>query len=75
MKFKPTLDIWNLSDDQLKSLPAGQWVSAGSGGPKGFYCGVRESGSVVVGWQGNARGSGDYRSYRRSLMSYGRPTQ
>ena len=68
-RFQRTIDIWSLEPEQIARLQPGQWVTAG--GSLGVFCGVRESGSVVVMWQGNAQGR-DYRSYRKTLMDYGR---
>lgn len=74
--FAKTVDIWALTDNQIKQLQPGQWVSAGpltSGGRnKGRFCGVKPSGTVVVAWYHNAKNSGNYNSYNNSLMQYAR---
>lgn len=74
-KFQPIVDIWALDDDARSKLQRGQWVTAGTCGDpnaRGVFCGVRESGAVVVMWQGNAKGRKSYTDYRKSLMDYGR---
>lgn len=68
-RYQRTLDIWSLDAEQVARLQPGQWVTAG--GARGVFCGVRESGTVVVMWQENAR-SHNYRIYRKTLMDYGR---
>lgn len=77
MKFKPTIDIWSIPEESLKTLQRGQWVSAGpvpQGDRRacGVFCGVRPSGTVVVAWNGNARASKSPKAYRKALMDYGR---
>jgi hypothetical protein len=74
--FRPTLDVWTLSPDQIAALRPGQWVSAGPPSADRSNCGrfhgVRPSGSVVVAWNGNARRSGDWRAYQRTLHDFAR---
>lgn len=71
MKFIPTVDIWDIDRDNLNStLQRGQWVRAGEGGPIGRFYGVKRSGIVVVAWNDNARGSGDYHEYQRLHLNY-----
>lgn len=69
-RFLPTLDIWQLTDEQRAALPIGQWVRAGDGGPVGRFFG--QGATTVVAWVGNARASRDYRGYMRALRDYGR---
>lgn len=66
--FRPTVDIWALSDQERSELPIGQWVTAGPDGPKGRFYG--QGNSTVVAWVGNARGR--YRSYMAAVRDYGR---
>ncbi|GGX91285.1 hypothetical protein GCM10007160_18480 [Litchfieldella qijiaojingensis] len=71
MKFQKTLDIWAIDREEIaKKLQPGQWVTAG--GARGVYCGVKPGGTVVVMWEGNAKGRGPrgYSWYRRMLMAY-----
>lgn len=73
-KFTKTIDLHQLDHEQIAKLPRGQWVSAGpvtEPAHRGIFCGVRDSGSVVVLWMGNAQGR-DFRSYRMALMQYGK---
>lgn len=70
-KFSRTVDVWAVSHEAIAKLQRGQWVSAGpvmaDRSNCGVFCGVKPSGSIVVAWNGNARGRG-YASYRRALM-------
>lgn len=73
MKFQKTIDIWDMhanNPEQIKTLQPGQWVEAG--GAKGRLCGVKESGTIVVAWQGNAKNHGKlgYHEYMRCLMNH-----
>jgi hypothetical protein len=68
MKFTKTVNIWNLTDAQVKALKPGQWVDGG--GNKGRFWGVKPSGTVVVAWYHNAKNSGNYNSYNKSLLNY-----
>lgn len=72
--YRPTLNIWTLSDTEIAALPVGQWVSAGTPDATrsncGQYCGVKRSGTVVVAWNGNARSSGNASEYRRVHRLY-----
>lgn len=45
-RFQRTVDIWSLEPEQIARLQPGQWVTAG--GARGVFCGVRDSGTVVV---------------------------
>jgi hypothetical protein len=75
-RFLPTVDIWTLSPEQRAALIPGQWVSAGAPDADrnncGRFYGVKQSGSVVVAWNGNARTerSGDWPGYQRALYNY-----
>jgi hypothetical protein len=70
MRFRPMLNIWNLTTEERAALQPGQWVTAGDGpdAPKGRFYG--EGRSTVVGWLGNSRGR--YRSYMSAIRDYGR---
>ena len=74
MKFKPTIDIWGLPSDALKTLQPGQWVSAGAPDENrtncGRFYGVKPSGSVVVAWNGNARNRPSIKAYHKALHTY-----
>jgi len=70
MKFAKTVNIWNLTDAQVRALKPGQWVEGG--GNKGRFWGVKPSGTVVVAWYHNAKNSGNYTSYNKSLLNYAR---
>jgi len=69
-RFRPTLDIWPLTDEERRALPIGQWVTAGPDGPRGRFYG--EGRSTVVAWLGNAKASRDYAGYMRAIRDYGR---
>lgn len=69
-RFQPTIDIWQLSHEQRRALPIGQWVRAGVDGPLGRFFG--EGAITVVAWVGNARASRNYREYMRTVRDYGR---
>lgn len=66
--YKKTIDIWALTEKQIARLIPGQWVSGG--GNKGRFWGVKPSGTVVVAWYHNAKNSGKYNDYNRSLYNY-----
>jgi hypothetical protein len=70
MAFTKAIDIWALNDDQVKALPPGQWVTAG--GNLGRFYGMKKSGSIVVAWANNARNSGNYFEYCKTLYEYAR---
>jgi hypothetical protein len=69
-RFTKTVNIWNLDSEQRAALQIGQWVSAGEDGPRGRFYG--EGSSTVAAWVGNARRSGDYRSYMSTIHNYGK---
>lgn len=72
MQYTETVNIWALSEAQVKKLQPGQWVSAGAktNDNKGIFCGVKKSGTVVVAWEHNARNSGDFQDYVQTLMNF-----
>jgi len=70
MTFKKAIDIWALNDDQVRALCPGQWVTAG--GNLGRFYGVKKSGSIVVAWSNNAKNSGNYFNYCKTLYQYAR---
>lgn len=72
--YKKTIDIWALSTSQIAALTPGQWVKAGQYGDKGRFHGVKKSGSVVVAWYHNAKNSGDYNKYNKTLYTYAQVT-
>jgi hypothetical protein len=67
-KYLKTVDIWTLTEDQIKTLQPGQWVTAG--GSRGVFCGVKPSGSVVVAWKSNMDSHRDPGAYLRALLDY-----
>lgn len=75
MRYQKTVDIW-ANRDSVASLQRGQWVSAGPALDDrtnvGQYFGVTKSGSIVVGWLGNARkgGKGYYREYMQANLNF-----
>jgi hypothetical protein len=70
MKYTKALDIWRLKPQEIERLQPGQWVYAGERNSMGRYLGVRRSGSLVVGWLGNARNHSPRKSYYRALRNY-----
>lgn len=74
IRFEKTLDIWSLTEEQVKALKPGQWVATGKADEDrsncGVFCGVKKFGTVVVAWNGNARNSGSAKTYRKTLMAY-----
>lgn len=70
MAFKKAINIHTLSDEQIKTLKPGQWVYASDKEDKGVFCGVRESGTVVVAWYKNAKGYPSYNEYLQVMMGY-----
>jgi len=71
-KYQKTVNVWNISHSELGSLQVGQWVSAGlpdsARSNCGRFYGVRPSGSVVVAWNGNARGH--WAAYQRAVYNF-----
>ena len=75
MKYQRTINLFTMTEDQIKRIQRGQWVSAGEvtcGKDRGVFCGVKQSGSIVVAWQGNAQSHKDRKGYRKALMNYGK---
>lgn len=74
MKYQRAIDVTNLPTECIAVLQPGQWVYTGSHrdpNTRGRFLGVKRSGTVVVAWQGNARGRSEgYRSYIRALRDY-----
>ena len=75
MKYQKTLNIWNLSQEERRALPAGQWIRAGESldpHHRGIWCGVSPSGSDVAVWMGNIKGlKGEARAaHIQRLMDY-----
>lgn len=68
-KFKPMLDIWELSDEKRAALQPGQWVYAGERDNFGRFYGQGERSSVtVVAWRGNYQGR--FRTYTKAIRDY-----
>lgn len=71
MRYTKTVDISRLTETQLRALHIGQWVYTDSV-TRGRFWGVKPSGTVVVAWQGNAKGHTNYWQYQRALLNYAR---
>ena len=73
-RFRPTVNLWTMTDDELADLLPGQWVSAGEPDAQrnncGRWYGITSAGSKVVAWNGNARRSGDWKAYQRTVLVY-----
>jgi len=69
MKFKPTFDVWPLSQAERAAIQPGQWVTAGprADAPRGQYLGQKKSGVDVVAWH---RSRSQYFSKRQALRAY-----
>jgi hypothetical protein len=67
MRYTTTVDIWSLSQTQIRKLQPGQWVEGG--GELGRYWGTKPSGTVVVAWYQNARRAG-YKKYNQTLRDF-----
>lgn len=72
MQYSKPVDIWQLSDKQIKQLQVGQWVFAGESKNIGRFLGVKKSNTVVVAWQGNASFQESYKGYIQTLLNYAR---
>jgi hypothetical protein len=68
MRYRHAINIWNWSDEQLRTLPIGQWVYAGHRSVMGRFYGQGKT--TVVAWVGN--GKGRWRSYCEAIRDYGR---
>lgn len=73
MTYRPTLDVWTLTESERAALSPGQWVTAGPNGPKGRYMGQTATGSDVVAWADNARGQKGYGATLRAYALSSRP--
>ena len=72
MKYRRAFNIWDVSAQMIPNIQPGQWVFAGSRDSMGRFLGVKPSGSVVVGWKGNAAAHKSPRAYNRALRDYAR---
>lgn len=70
MRYQKAINIWNISDSEIKKLQGGQWVYGGDLNNKGVFLGVKRSGTVVVAWLGNARFQDSYKGYIKALSNY-----
>lgn len=72
MRYQKAINIWKMSDSEIKKLQAGQWVYGDDIKNKGMYLGVKKSGTVVVAWLGNASKQNNYQGYIKALSQYAR---
>ncbi len=72
MQYQKSVDIWQLSDKQIKQLQVGQWIFAGDTKNIGRFLGVKKSNTVVVAWHGNASFQESYSGYIQTLLNYAR---
>lgn len=70
MKYQKAIDIWQLTNLQIRKLQVGQWVFASDAKNIGRFLGVKKSDIVVVAWHGNARFQESYNGYIRQLLNY-----
>lgn len=70
MQFHKTINLYAFPRELVKHLQPGQWVAAGDNGPLGRFYGVKRSGVVVVAWKDNAKRSGDYFDYCKTLHAF-----
>jgi len=70
MKYCRAFNIWEIPAQMIPKIQPGQWVYAGKRDTMGRFLGVKPSGSVVVGWKGNAAGHKSRRAYYRALRDY-----
>ena len=70
MQYSKAIDIWQLTDKQIKHLQIGQWIYGGESKNLGRFLGVKKSGTIVVAWQGNASFQKSYNDYIQSLLNY-----
>jgi hypothetical protein len=70
MKYQKSIDIWKISDDEIKKLQRGQWIHGGKYDNKGIFLGVKPSGTIVVAWLGNMHWQKSYRGYIQALLNY-----
>ncbi len=73
-RYRSTVNVWTATDAELATLLPGQWVSAGEPDATRSNCGrwygITSGGSKVVAWNGNARRSGDWNGYQRTVLTY-----
>jgi len=75
MKYVETVNIWNASDEEIAALQPGQWVRAGTNGPRGQWCGLKKiSGVKVVAWFCNRKTKRGYYEYFNALRNYAKRT-
>lgn len=70
MQYSKAINIWNLSDNEIKKLQVGQWIFGGDSKNLGRFLGVKKSGTVVVAWNGNAKFQVCYNGYIKQLLNY-----
>lgn len=70
MKYQKSINIWALSDNEIKNLQPGQWVYAGEKSNKGIFLGVKNSGAIACAWHENAKYSKEYKNYIRVIRDY-----
>ena len=70
MRYTKPVNIWALSDIEIAMLQPGQWVYAGTSDNKGQFWGIGTRGTVVVAWYHNAKNSGNYKNYNKTLSMY-----
>jgi hypothetical protein len=70
MQYQKAIDIWQLSDKQIKQLQVGQWIFGGEPKNLGRFLGVKKSNTVVVAWHGNASFQKSYSDYIQTLLNY-----
>jgi hypothetical protein len=73
--FRSTVNVWSMSREEVATLQRGQWVSAGTPDADrnncGRFWGITKSGTLVVGWNGNARRfAKGPRDYQRTQYVY-----
>ena len=72
MRYQKAVNIWKISDSEIKKLQGGQWVYGDDVKNKGMFLGVKQSGTVVVAWLGNASKQNNYKGYIKALSQYAR---
>jgi hypothetical protein len=70
MKYQKAINIWNMSDSEIKKLQSGQWVYGDNVNNKGMFLGMKKSGTIVVAWLGNASQQKSYKGYIKALSNY-----
>lgn len=69
-KFTKTVDIWALTEEQIKKLQPGQWVKAGPDGTRGRFFG--HGASTVVAWEKRLPRGVRYFEYLTRYAAFGR---